>query len=188
MLAKMSPTSPRGIMPEADRQPVDPLPPHAQRARLLAEHGGHGERRGEAEDARPGEARRSVHAHAHEHEEDRHEEARRCGSSRLSSRAPLAAVPKVLVVHLLEDEPGGEGADDRRQARPPRRATRARSRSPRASASSTPSRAGGRRGGTAAARAQRARRAIAPTRKATALPTMTSDRREREGVPAGGSR
>ena len=57
MLAKISPTSPRGIMPMPIDSRSSPRPEHAERAELLADDGRDGERGGKAEHARLGERR-----------------------------------------------------------------------------------------------------------------------------------
>ena len=95
-------------------QPVEPLLEHAQGADLLAQDGGQDEHRGQAQDPGVGEAP-EVDLDAHHHEEDRHQEIGQ-GADQLLELVPPAALSELAILHLLEDQPRGEGADDRRQA------------------------------------------------------------------------
>ena len=114
MFAKISPTSPRGIIPRPIVTPLSLVPsaPSAQAcfpstAATVSST---------PRPATSGRASAKVHPCAHQDEEDRHEERREWTHELLES--VLAAFAKVAEVQLLEKKPGRVGADDRRQPEP----------------------------------------------------------------------
>ena len=183
MLAKMRPTSPRGIMPMPTDEPIECPAEHAERAGLLADDRGERQQRGEAEHARLSE-RGEVDAHAHEHEEHRHEEGgdrmhevlesaarrgpRSRGSGRRSRMSPAANAPTI-------------GASP--TAREPTPSTKQKTKR-RREQHAAPVQA---RGDAEEPRRELQRRAPdAPNRKATALPRTSGDlRRGQRAAPIG---
>ncbi len=98
---------------DADGEPVEPAVENAQGAELFADDGRDRERDGQADRAFDGEGG-EVGAEAHGDEEDGREEAR--DRSDQIFEGALAPRDEVAIVDALEDEAGGEGADDGREA------------------------------------------------------------------------
>ena len=88
MLAKIRPTSPRGIMPRPISSLSARVPDRAQRRRDLAHHSDHRQHRGQPEHARLGH-RPEVGVDADLHEEDRDQD--------VADRTEVAADPLVVI-------------------------------------------------------------------------------------------
>ena len=178
MLAKIRPTSPRGIMPMPTDSRSKPRPTTPSAHTCLPTMAATRQRRRQPEHARLREDAQ-IGAHAHQHEEDRHQE-RRDGLDQLLERV-LAAIGEVAVVHVFQDQAGREGADDGREPDGAREPGEERSRTPADREQHAPAFS------LEASEKSRGERytpsTSAPTRNSAALPTTRPMRRTRAPPP-----